>query len=139
MAYEDLREFISALEKRGELKRIRAEVDAELEITEITDRVSKGGGPALLFENVRGHSIPVLINALGSRERMLTALGIKDYAEVTERISDLTDVKSPQGLIEKIKMVPRLAEVGKMFPKVVRDGPAKERVLKQGKFSLADF
>src|SRR5215213_6444315 len=59
MVYEDLRDFISALEKRGQLKRIRQEVDPELEITEITDRVSKLGGPALLFENVRGHRMPV--------------------------------------------------------------------------------
>ena len=86
MALQDLRDFISALEKRGQLKRIRAEVDAELEIAEITDRVSKQGGPALLFENVRGHSIPVLINALGSRERMMIALGVSDYGDITERI-----------------------------------------------------
>src|SRR5512144_1253228 len=79
MPFEDLREFISTLEKRGQLKHIRAEVEAELEIAEITDRVSKLGGPALLFENVRGHSIPVLINALGSRERMMIALGVSDY------------------------------------------------------------
>src|SRR5262245_28059694 len=121
MAFADLREFISALEKRNELKRIRAEVDAELEIAEITDRVSKSGGPALLFENVRGHSIPVLINALGSRERMLLALGVNDYSEITDRITELTDVKSPQGLIEKIKLIPRLADVGHMFPKIAKD------------------
>lgn len=139
MAYADLREFIRALDKAGELRRIRAEVDPELEITEITDRVSKLGGPALLFENVRGSAIPVLINALGTRKRMLMALGINDYSEVTDRILELTDVKSPQGLLEKIKMVPKLAEVGKMFPKVVKDGPCKERILGEGKFSLLDF
>ncbi|HVF88915.1 MAG TPA: menaquinone biosynthesis decarboxylase [Blastocatellia bacterium] len=139
MAFEDLREFIRLLEKRGELKRIRAEVDPELEITEITDRVSKQGGPALLFENVRGSDIPVLINAFGSRERMKMAFGVDDYDEITERITELTDVKSPQGLIEKIKMVPRLADIGKMFPKVVRDGPCKEKILGEGEFSLLDL
>jgi 4-hydroxy-3-polyprenylbenzoate decarboxylase len=139
MPFADLREFINALEKRKELKRIRAEVDAELEITEITDRVSKQVGPALLFENVRGHSMPVLINALGSRERLKIALGINDYSDITERISELTDVKSPQGLIEKIKMVPRLADLSKMFPKPVKDGVCKEVILKEGKFSLFDF
>ena len=112
MAFEDLRAFITLLEKRNQLKRIRAEVDPELEIAEITDRVSKVGGPALLFENVRGHSIPVLINALGSRERMMLALGITDYSAITERITELTDAKSPQGLIEKIKMIPRLTDLG---------------------------
>lgn len=139
MAFDDLRDYISALEKRKQLKRVRVEVAPDLEIAEITDRVSKQGGPALLFENVKGHSIPVLINALGSRERMLIALGVDDYADITERIVELTDVKSPQGLIEKIKMVPRLAEVGRMFPKIVKDGPCKERILKQGRFSLLDF
>jgi 4-hydroxy-3-polyprenylbenzoate decarboxylase len=139
MAFEDLRTFIRALDKAGELKRITTVVDVELEISEITDRVSKRGGPALLFENVRGYSIPVLINAFGSRRRMLMALGVKDYSEITDRIIELTDVKSPQGLIEKIKMVPRLADIGKMFPKVVRHGPCKERILKQGDFSLFDF
>jgi len=139
MPFEDLRQFINALEKHGELKRIRTEVDTELEIAEITDRVSKRGGPALLFENVRGYSIPVLINAFGSRERMMLALGITNYSDVTERIAELTDVKSPQGLVEKLKMVPRLAEVGKMFPKIVKDGDCKERILKAGDFSLFDF
>src|SRR5215813_3012529 len=139
MPFEDLRQFINALEKHGELKRIRTEVDTELEIAEITDRVSKRGGPALLFENVRGYSIPVLINAFGSRERMMLALGITNYSDVTERIAELTDVKSPQGLVEKLKMVPRLAEVGKMFPKIVKDGDCKERILRDGKFSLFDF
>src|ERR1041384_282964 len=136
MAYQDLREFISALDKRGLLRRIRAEVAPELEISEIADRVSKRGGPALLFENPRGSNIPVLINALGSRERMHLALGVKDYSEIAGRIVELTDVKSPQGLIDKLKMVPRLADLGKMFPKIVKDGPCKERILKEGEFSL---
>lgn len=139
MPFDDLREFIGALEKHSELKRVRTEVDAELEISEITDRVSKKVGPALLFENVRGHSMPVLINAFGSRERMKIALGVNDYTDIADRITELTDVKSPQGLIDKIKMVPRLADLGKMFPKVVKDGPCKERVLKPGQFSLFDF
>jgi 4-hydroxy-3-polyprenylbenzoate decarboxylase len=139
MPFNDLREFIRALEKTNQLKRIGVEVDPELEITEITDRVSKAEGPALLFERVRGHSTPLLINALGSRERMLTALGVSDYSEITERIVELTDVKSPQGLIEKIKILPRLADLGKMFPKIVKDGPCKEVILKEGNFSLNDF
>src|SRR6185369_13729455 len=106
---------------------------------EITDRVSKRGGPALLFENVRGRAIPLFLNALGCRARMSLALGVRHYGEITERISELTDVKSPQGLIEKIKMIPRLADIGKMFPKLVKDGPCKERILKEGEFSLFDF
>jgi 4-hydroxy-3-polyprenylbenzoate decarboxylase len=139
MPFSDLRDFIRELERRRQLKRISVEVDPELEITEITDRVSKQGGPALLFERVKGSSIPVLINALGSRERMLTALGIEDYSEITDRIIEIVDVKSPQGLIEKIKMAPRIAELAKMFPKIVRGGPCKDKVLKSGRFSLLDF
>ncbi|HEY6333858.1 MAG TPA: menaquinone biosynthesis decarboxylase [Blastocatellia bacterium] len=137
MPFNDLRAFIRQLEKHNRLVRIREEVDAELEITEITDRVSKRGGPALLFENVKGHSIPVLINALGSRERMHLALGVESYDEITERILEIVDVESPQGLIEKIKMVPRIAELGKAFPKIVKDGPCKEKILKAGEFSLS--
>src|SRR5262245_49638994 len=94
MPFEDLRDFVRALEQNRQLKRITQEVSVDLEIAEITDRVSKQGGPALLFENVKNQSIPVLINALGSRERMMLALGIKNYSEITERISELTDVKS---------------------------------------------
>jgi 4-hydroxy-3-polyprenylbenzoate decarboxylase len=139
MPFDDLRAFIRALEKAGQLKRIRAEVDPELEISEITDRVSKRGGPALLFENPKGSAIPVLINALGTRDRMLMALGVDDYSEITERILDLIDVKSPQGLIDKLKMVPRLADIGRMFPKMVSGGPCKERILREGEFSLFDL
>ena len=75
MAYRDLQDFINYLEMNGELKRITTEVDCELEITEITDRVSKQYGPALLFENVKGYDMPVLINAFGSRKRMAMSLG----------------------------------------------------------------
>src|SRR5262245_25706997 len=74
MAYRDLRDFIDALERAGELKRIRVEVDPVLEVTEITDRVSKAGGPALLFERPKGSSMPLLINAFGSEKRMALAL-----------------------------------------------------------------
>lgn len=146
-AYNDLREWIAALEKAGELKRIRAEVDPILEITEITDRVSKGaareygrpGGPALLFENVKGgNGVPVLINQFGSELRMQMALGVEQLDEVAERIRHLLNMKSPEGFIEKLKMLPTLAEIGKFFPKTVKTGPCKEVVKKSG-FSLFDF
>jgi len=146
-AYEDLREWIAALEEAGELKRISAEVDPVLEITEITDRVSKGaarkygrpGGPALLFEKVKGAAgIPVLINQFGSEHRMQMALGVEQLDEVAERIRYLLNMKSPEGFLEKIKMLPTLAEMGKFFPKVVKTGPCKE-VIKKKDFSLLDF
>jgi 4-hydroxy-3-polyprenylbenzoate decarboxylase len=147
VAYSDLREWISALDKAGELKRVRAEVDPILEIAEITDRVSKwgprgkhgAGGPALLFENVKGHpGAKVLINQFGSEKRMKMALDVDSLDEISGRIKMFMDVKSPQGFLDKIKMVPLLTEVGKFFPTVVSTGPCKE-VIRKGDFSLLDF
>ena len=82
MAYQDLSDFVKKLEAAGQLKRIKTEVSAELEITEITDRVSKAYGPALLFEKVKGYSSSVLINAFGSYERMALALNVKNVDEI---------------------------------------------------------
>ncbi|MGZ4823910.1 MAG: UbiD family decarboxylase [Terriglobales bacterium] len=151
MAYHDLRDWIAALERAGELKRVRAAVDPVLEITEITDRVSKSassgdgrnaskaGGPALLFENVKGHpGAKVLINQFGSARRMNLALGVGSLDEIAERLRMFMDVKSPQGLLDKIKMLPMLADLGKFFPKTVPTGPCKD-VVKKDKFSLLDF
>jgi len=147
LAYSDLREWISALDKAGELKRIKAEADPILEITEITDRVSKrpargklgAGGPALLFENVKGHpGAKVLINQFGSERRMKLALEVDSLDEIAARIKMFMEVKSPQGLLDKIKMLPMLAEMGKFFPKEVATGPCKE-VIRKGDFSLFDF
>jgi 4-hydroxy-3-polyprenylbenzoate decarboxylase len=139
LAYNDLREWIAALERAGELKRVRAEVDPILEITEIADRVSKSGGPALLFENVKGHpGSQVLINQFGSAHRMNLALGVDSLDEVAERLHQFMDVKSPQGLIDKIKMLPMLADMGRFFPKNVSSGPCKE-VIRRDNFSLLDF
>ena len=139
MAYEDLREFIKVLEKNKELKRISASVSSDQEITEITDRVCKAGGPALLFENVDDGKIPVLINALGSRRRMALALEVNHVDQVAERLTEWLDFKSPTGLLEKVKMLPKLAELGKYFPKVVKTGKCQEVIKREGEFSLFDF
>ncbi|HZR30780.1 MAG TPA: UbiD family decarboxylase [Terriglobales bacterium] len=144
MALDDLRDWISTLDKAGELKRVRAEVDPILEITEIADRVSKAsrpapGGRALLFENVKGHpGARVLINQFGSARRMCMALGVDSLDEVAERIRHFMDVKTPQGFLDKVKMLPMLADMGKFFPKTVTSGPCKEVLLKD-KFSLLDL
>ena len=138
MAYEDLRAFIRALEQAGELKRIRVEVDPVLEIAEVTDRVSKQGGPALLFENPKGYQSPVLINTYGSARRMNMALEVDSLDQVADRIRQYLDFKSPEGLLEKIKMLPKLAEIGAFFPRTVRSGPSKE-VVKRDNFSVLDF
>jgi 4-hydroxy-3-polyprenylbenzoate decarboxylase len=152
VAYDDLRDWIQALEKAGELKRVREEVDPVLEMAEITDRASKSGtkgagkgrepgGPALLFEKVKGHpGATVLMNQFGSERRMKLALGVDSLDEVAGRIRALLEVKSPEGLIEKLKMLPMLAEVGKFFPKTVaaKDAPCKEVIKREG-FSVLDF
>lgn len=138
MAYTDLREFIRALEKHGELKRISFEVDPHLEITEFADRSVKSGGPAFLFEKPKGSSIPVLINAFASMRRMEIALEVSSVKEVAARISEYLEMKMPQGLIGKLKMLPKLAEMGSFFPKIVFDGPCKE-VIRKDNFSLAEF
>ncbi|HVZ82254.1 MAG TPA: UbiD family decarboxylase [Terracidiphilus sp.] len=158
MAYDDLRDWIKALEKHGELKRIREEVSPELEITEITDRASKigshagahtatkgkyaPGGPALLFENVKGHpGHKVLINQFGSERRMALALGVERIDEIAGRITGLMNVKPPSGgLLDKLKMLPQLAELGNVFPKTVsaKDAPCKEAILREG-FDLNAF
>jgi 4-hydroxy-3-polyprenylbenzoate decarboxylase len=144
LAYKDLREWIAVLERSGELKRIRAEVDPVLEVAEIADRVSKSktpnpGGPALLFENLKGHSgSKLLINQFGSEERMKMALGVDSLDEIAGRIRELLNMKSPEGFLEKLKMLPRLADMGKFFPKTVPTGPCKE-VIKKDKFSLLEF
>ncbi len=138
MAYADLREFIRRLEKEDELVRIREEVDPILEVAEITDRVCKKVGPALLFENVKGHDVPVLINALGSPRRMNLALEVDSLEEVARRVHELLDFKSPEGLLDKIKLLPRLVDLGNFFPRTVKSAPCKE-VIRKHDFSLNYF
>src|SRR6202521_254407 len=138
MAYADLRDFIRALEKHGELKRIPFEVDPHLEITEFADRSVKSGGPALLFEKPKGSSVPVLINAFASMRRMELALEVSSVDEVAARISQYLEMRVPEGILGKLKMLPMLAEVGAFFPKMVDKGPCKE-VIRCDKFSLDYF
>jgi 4-hydroxy-3-polyprenylbenzoate decarboxylase len=151
LAYDDLREWIAALDRAGELRKIRTEADPILEITEITDRVCKmkkdggrassPGGPALLLQNIKGYpGSQVLINQFGSARRMNLALEVSSLDEVAERIRAFIDVKSPQGFLDKVKMLPMLAEMGKFFPKTVSTGPCKEVIKRDNdNFSLLDF
>jgi 4-hydroxy-3-polyprenylbenzoate decarboxylase len=138
VAYRDLRDFVRTLENEGELKRISAEVDPVLEITEITDRTVKAEGPALLFERPKGSKVPVVTNLVGTERRMNLALEVESLDEVAARISAFLDMQSPQGILEKVKMLPKLAEIGSFFPKTVRSGDCQEVVLTDG-FSLFDF
>jgi len=138
MPYTDLRDFIRALEKANELKRIGFEVDPDLEITEFADRAVKTGGPALLFEKPKGSNMPVLINAFASPKRMQIALEVDSVDEVAQRIAEYLEMKMPEGLIGKLKMLPKLAEMGSFFPKMVSGGPCKEVVRRDG-FSLKEL
>src|SRR5260370_12513178 len=138
MAYSDLGEFIRALEKNGELKRIPFEVDPRLEITEFADRAVKQGGPALLFERRRGCKVPVLVNACASMRKMEIALEVKSVEEVAQRIVEFLEMRMPEGIIGKLKMLPKLAEMGAFFPKIVSKGPCQE-VIRRDDFSLDYF
>src|SRR5438270_13680678 len=138
MAYHDLREFIRALEKHGELKRISVEVDPVLEITEFADRAVKKGGPALLFEKPKGYTIPVLINSFASERKMQIALEVDSVDEVARRISEYLEMRMPEGIIGKLKMLPKLAEMGSFFPRTVSKAPCQE-IVRTDKFSLFDY
>lgn len=130
MAYRDLQHFVEVLEKKGELLRIKEEFSPDLEITEITDRVSKKNGPALLFERVKGSDFPVLINAFGSAKRMNLALGVEDINEIGEEILSFIEMEMPTGLIKKLKLLPKLKRLADVAPVVVKDGPCQEVVIK---------
>ncbi len=136
--YSDLREFISILEEKGMLRRVRTPVDAELEITGIVDRVVKRGGPALFFEKINHSAVPVAINLFGGEERMKLALGVSEFAEITARIEELIQPDIPAGLMAKLKKIPQLMQMAGFPPQLVRSGPCQE-VVKKDKFSLNDF
>tara|TARA_B100000315_G_scaffold59856_2_gene54292 strand:- start:1289 stop:3100 length:1812 start_codon:yes stop_codon:yes gene_type:complete len=131
--YKSLHEFIARLEKEGELVRVKNEVSPILEITEIADRVSKSpdGGKALLFENVKDHSMPILINAFGSKKRMAMALGVNNIEQIASEIKKLIETKPPQKLSEKIGLIPTLFDLIKIPPKKFKGAtaPCQEMVL----------
>lgn len=137
MAYQDLRDYLRTLESKGLLKRIKTEVSADLEITEISDRVVKAGGPTLLFENVRGYQMPVVTNLMGTLEHMKLALQVDDLDDIGRQILEfLQPPELPTGFIDKLKALPKLAQLSSFLPKIVRTGPCKEVVIKD-KPSLA--
>jgi 4-hydroxy-3-polyprenylbenzoate decarboxylase len=125
----DLREWIALLEREGELRRISAEVDPDLEITEITDRVVKSGGPALLFENPKGSRHPLFINQFGTERRMCLAFGVEKLDDVAAKLGDVLDMQPPQGLVEKVKGLLKLKSVADSMPKTVSKAPCQEIVL----------
>jgi 4-hydroxy-3-polyprenylbenzoate decarboxylase len=135
MKYADLRDFISQLEARGELKRITAEVSPRLEMTEVCDRVLRAGGPALLFERPKGHDIPVLANLFGSVGRIAAAMGlsdVKDLKEVGKLLAYLKEPEPPKGLADLWEKFPLFRQVLNMAPKERSSGPCQE-IVREGK------
>ncbi|MCC5852010.1 MAG: 4-hydroxy-3-polyprenylbenzoate decarboxylase [Alkalimonas sp.] len=132
MKYKDLRDFIHQLEQRGQLKRIAVEVDPVLEMTEIADRTLRAGGPALLFENPKGSSIPVLANLFGTPERVALGMGQEDVSalrEVGKLLAFLKEPEPPKGLKDAFSKLPIFKQVLNMSPKKVRKAPCQEVVL----------
>ena len=126
----DLRDFLRALEREGDLKRIRAEVDPYLEVAEITQRVVRGQGPALLFENVRGSSMPLAMNVFGTERRMAKALGVERLDEIGDRIAGLLKPELPQGWGGMREAFGKLASLRAVPPKKVSTAPCQDVVLK---------
>ncbi|MGC9141180.1 MAG: menaquinone biosynthesis decarboxylase [Caldimicrobium sp.] len=135
-ATESLQEFLEILEKEGELLRIKEEVSCELEITELTDRTVKAGGPALLFEKVKGHKIPVATNLFGSYRRLCLALGVNSLEELSERLLNFIEIREAEGLLGKLKLLPKLFQAKNFFPKKVDKAPCQEVVLKGDEVDL---
>jgi 4-hydroxy-3-polyprenylbenzoate decarboxylase len=125
----DLRAWIELLEREGELVRVEAEVDPDLEITEIVDRTVKEGGPALLFTNPKGADHPLLINQFGTERRMCLAFGVERLDDVAQKLEDVLEMQPPQGLVEKVRGLKKLKSIADSMPKEVRDGPCQDVVL----------
>jgi 4-hydroxy-3-polyprenylbenzoate decarboxylase len=135
MAYKNLQQFIEVLEREGELVRIKEYVNPKLEISEITDRISKtaGGGKALLFENT-GYNFPVLMNAYGSDRRMCLALGVNHLDDVTKEIESLFHLLSSpkESIVDKLKMLPKLSQFASWMPKVkTGKGECQQVIMKE--------
>jgi 4-hydroxy-3-polyprenylbenzoate decarboxylase len=132
--YDDLTEFLTDLEKRRLLVRIKEPVSPDLEIAAVTDRASKmpGGGPALLFEQASGFSMPVASNVFGSLERMCLALGVKTLDDLAVEINQLMTPQMPEGIMDALKMLPMVGRLRDLMPKTVKDAPCQEVVRRDG-------
>src|SRR5690242_8810221 len=130
MPAKDLRDWIALLEREGELVRVSAEVDPDLEITEIVDRTVKAGGPALLFEKPKGSEHPLLINQFGTERRMCLAFGVQKLDELAQRVAEILEMQPPNGLMEKVRGLQKLKSIADARPKTVGKGACQEIVLR---------
>ena len=132
MKYQDLRDFIQQLEAKGELKRIQHEIDPYLEMTEIADRTLKAGGPALLFENVKGHTIPVLANLFGTPDRVAMGMGqtsVTALRDVGKLLAFLKEPEPPKGFKDALNLLPTYKKVLSMAPKSIKKAPCQEVIV----------
>lgn len=132
MKYQDLRDFIALLEERGELKRIQQEIDPYLEITEISDRTLKAQGPALLFENVKGHDMPVLANLFGTPDRVALGMGqesVTALRDVGKLLAFLKEPEPPKGFRDALNLLPKYKKVLSMSPKSIKKAPCQQVVM----------
>jgi 4-hydroxy-3-polyprenylbenzoate decarboxylase len=129
MSCKDLREFINLLEKKNLLLRIKEEVNPILEITEITDRIVKKGGQALYFEKVIESKLPAVTNLFGTHQRMVLALGVENFEEITQRITELLHPKTPSSFMEKVRFLPKLLELSNISPKLIKNAPCQEIII----------
>lgn len=142
MKYTDLRDFITNLEKQGELKRITTEVDPHLEMTEICDRVLRAGGPAILFENPKGSKIPVLANLFGTPKRVALGMGedsVEALREVGKLLAFLKEPEPPKGMKDAWDKLPIFRQVLNMGPKVVKKAPCQEQVIEGDDIDLGEY
>lgn len=142
MQYKDLRDFIEKLEELGELKRISLEIDPYLEMTEICDRTLRSSGPALLFENPKGHNIPVLANLFGTPQRVALGMGQKSVTalrEVGKLLAFLKEPDPPKGFKDALNKLPLFKQVLNMPPKVIKKAPCQENVLTGNDIDLSRF
>ncbi len=130
MPAKDLRDWIALLEREGELVRVSAEVDPDLEITEIVDRTVRAGGPALLFEKPKGSEHPLLINQFGTERRMCLAFGVERLDDVAQKVADVLEMQPPEGLLEKVRGLLKLKSIADSRPKTVGKGVCQEIVLR---------
>ncbi|MDV6316751.1 4-hydroxy-3-polyprenylbenzoate decarboxylase [Idiomarina sp. HP20-50] len=132
MKYQDLRDFIALLEERGELKRIQQPIDPYLEITEISDRTLKAEGPALLFENVKGHDMPVLANLFGTPDRVALGMGqesVTALRDVGKLLAFLKEPEPPKGFRDALNLLPKYKKVLSMSPKTIKKAPCQQVVM----------
>jgi 4-hydroxy-3-polyprenylbenzoate decarboxylase len=132
----DLREWIALLEREGELVRVSAEVDPDLEVTEIVDRLVKSGGPAVLFESPKGSRHPLLINQFGTERRMCLAFGVESLDELGARLDEILELQPPQGLVDKVRSLGKLKSIADSMPKTVSKGACQEVVLEGDEVDL---